>query len=121
MIPNPWILLAIVLLWGASLGGMYLKAHSDGVNECQAADARDVHVAETATKAATDAAAAAISKIEVKNTTIHQKVQHDVIEKAVYRECRHDAGSLRNLNEALTGAAEPAGGGVVPAADAARR
>lgn len=44
-----------------------------------------------------------IAKIEVQNTTIRQEVQTHVIEKPVYRDCRHDPDALRLLNHAITG------------------
>lgn len=60
---------------------------------------------EIAAQAASDAltkAAKEIAKIEVKNVTIKQEIQTRIIEKPVYRECKHDDGVLRLLNETLT-------------------
>lgn len=115
---NPYALLGIVLAVGAMTGGAYWQGRNDGENKIVAQQAREDAIAATATAAATDAAASAISKIKVQHRTITQEVQRDVIEKPVYRDpgCKHDADSLRSINAALTGAARPeaAGSGVVP-------
>lgn len=44
-----------------------------------------------------------LAKIEIRNTTIRQEVQTRVIEKPIYRECKHDTDTFRVLNHALTG------------------
>jgi hypothetical protein len=52
---------------------------------------------------ALEAVAIELSKIEVNNVTIRQKLETKVIDNVVYRECKHDADGLRVLNEAITG------------------
>jgi hypothetical protein len=64
--------------------------------------------------------ARSIARIEIKNTTIQGRVQTIVRENIVYRDCRHAPGGLRDVNEALTGRAEPAGDGKLPGAQPAR-
>lgn len=61
--------------------------------------------------------AEAIAKRDVKHTTITQKVIRETVEKPVYRDCVHDAGSLRDINAALSVSADP---GELPASDASR-
>lgn len=63
------------------------------------------------------AAAEAIAKRDVKHTTITQKVIRETVEKPVYRDCVHDADSMRDINAALSVSADP---GELPASDAAR-
>ena len=41
------------------------------------------------------------------NTTITQKVIRETVEKPVYRDCVHDAASLRDINAALSVSADP--------------
>lgn len=56
-----------------------------------------------------------LAKIDVKQVTIRQKVQTNVIEKTVYRECRHDPDTYRLLNDAITGkSTDAAGSGRMP-------
>lgn len=51
---------------------------------------------------ALDKVATELAKLDVKHQTIYQKVQTNVIEKPIYRECKHDPDTLRLLNDALT-------------------
>ena len=73
--------------------------------------------AKDATDKALAAAAEAIATRDVKHTTITQKVIRETVEKPVYRDCVHDAASLRDINAALSVSADP---GELPASDAAR-
>jgi len=61
------------------------------------------NIEERATKAANAATASAIAAIEIKNTTIYQKVQRDVKENTIYRSasCVHSANVMRNINAAF--------------------
>lgn len=88
-------------------------------HEVAARTREDQHVAK-AVEAANGAAAEAISKIKVVNTKIMNEVQREIIEKTVYRECRHSPVGLRLVNDALAGGGTvPVGGGKLPAADPA--
>lgn len=106
---------ALVAVLSAGYGGFRL-----GVDHEVAARTReDQHVAK-AVEAANDAAALAISKIRVRHSQITNEVQREIIEKTVYRDCRHSPDGLRLVNQALSGGgAIPAGGGKLPAADPA--
>ena len=79
-------------------------------------DAVKVATQEATDKALT-AAAQAIATRDVKHTTITQKVIRETVEKPVYRDCLHDADSLRDINAALSVSADR---GELPASDAAR-
>lgn len=118
---NPYLLLAGVLAFAAATGAAYFQGRSDGRDKCVAESVRDEQVAQIASAAAADAAASAISAIKVRNTTINQEVQREIVETVRYRECVHPDGVMRNINEALTGSPGPAASGVVPAADATER
>jgi len=63
------------------------------------------------------AAAEAIAAREVKHATITQRVIRETVEKPVYRDCVHDADSLRDINAALSQSADA---GDVPASGASR-
>jgi len=118
---NPYFILAAAIAFAAATGGAYMQGRSDGRDKCVAESVRDEQVAQIASAAAADAAASAISAIKVRNTTINQEVQREIVETVRYRECVHPDGVVRNINEALTGTAEPAASGVLPAADATER
>lgn len=113
---NPWLLLGGGLLWLASLWA----AFDFGRDVEQGTQALAERTAAAATKAATDATAEAISKIEVQRVEITQPVVREVRTNTVYAECRHTPDGVRGLNAALTGRAEPAGRGVMPAASTPR-
>lgn len=61
--------------------------------------------------------AKAIATRDVKHMTITQKVIRETVEKPVYRDCVHDADSMRDINAALSVSADP---GELPASDAAK-
>jgi len=120
---NPYTSLAGFLLWGASIGATGWWFYGAGQDHCKAVEARDEEVARIATEAATSAAASAIAKIEVKNTTIRQTLEKEVHEKTVFRDCRSGPDAVRMLNSSPAIAAsgpEPVGGGQLPASGAAR-
>jgi hypothetical protein len=114
---TPWLLLGSVV--GAAVAGW--GGYELGRDAELADQARQDRAVAQGAAAAASAAAAAISKIGVQHVTIRQRAETVVREVPVYRECRHDARVLRDINEARTGRAEPAGDGVVPAAGAADR
>lgn len=120
MIPIPlWILLAAVIAWGASAGGAYVYGRSDGRELEQATQLREADIEQRATNAASRAAAAAIANIEVKHVTVKQRVETEIRDRPVYRDCQHPDSVLRDINEALTGQPEPTGDRELPAAGAA--
>lgn len=55
---------------------------------------------------AQEGAAKEIAKIEVKNVTIKQKLEREIHEKPVYRDCKHTPDGLRLINDALTGSGD---------------
>jgi len=73
--------------------------------------------AHTEREAALSTIAESIQKIDVKQQTIRERVIRETVEKPVYRDCRHEPDSLRDINAALS---VPAGASDVPASDAAR-
>lgn len=119
---NPWLLLAIVIGWGASVAAAGWAAYGAGQDKCIAEQARDAIVAQIAADAAGEATAKAISKIEVRNVTIQQKLQREVIERQVFRDCRSGDDARLLFNSAIPAAADkPAAAAVeLPASNPAR-
>lgn len=69
------------------------------VNSWKYAAEREV-AAETFTEAM-EQAAKELARIEVKNVTIKQELQTKVIERTVYRDCKHEPDSMLLINKAL--------------------
>jgi len=101
---NPWLLLGALLAILASFGGGYVKGRSDANSNCS--EARTLIL--EASQKAQEAAAREIAKIEIRHTTIRQKVQREITERPVYRNCNHGPDGLRLVNQALTGRADGA-------------
>lgn len=110
---NPYVLLAVFL----ALAGTHWYAYHSGAAHERGAAAEQAQLIEKAGDRAALAAAEAIAKIEVKNVTIRQRVEREIHEKTVYRDCRHSPDGLRAINAALTGS-EPADGGELSGAGA---
>lgn len=110
------------LLWAASIAGSYFYGVEVGDDGATARQAREADVRRETRELAQQGAAAAISEIEVKHVTIRQRVEREIREHPVYRDCRHTPGGLRGVNAALTGDdSEPPGGGQLSAASAPGR
>lgn len=120
---SPYIMLGGVLAAIVAIGGAYLQGRSDGLDKCEAAQARDERVALIASTAAAASAAEAISKIGVKHETIRQTLEREVIEKPVYRDCHSGMAAVRVFNSAIESATAASGAdpGQLPASDAAAR
>lgn len=116
---NPYFILAALLAAGVLTGGAYYQGRQDGADGELATQKREEDVARIASDASAKAAAAAIARVKVANTTIMNEVQHEISERVVYRECLHSPDQLRRLNAALAGRPESAGTGVLPRAGAA--
>lgn len=105
---NPYLLLAAVVFWAASTGGAFIYGQGVG-RDGEIAKHVAIDQAVLATRqAAQQGAADAIAKIKVTNTTIQGKTQTIIRENTVYRDCANTDDGVRNINEALSGAGEPA-------------
>lgn len=104
----PWLILAVTLLVGAAGAGGYWQGSKHKADEIAAQQAREAALVEKASQASQQAAAEAISRIEVKNVTIRQKAETITREVPVYGDCRHDPRTLGLLNDALASGAAPA-------------
>lgn len=118
---NPYVLLAIVLAWGASVGGAFFYGRNTGIDHAVAEQATDAQLIEDAAAAAQTAAAEEIAKIKVVNQVNKQVLEREIVEKLVYRECRNSTDGVRAINAALENRPLPAGGGELPEADRADR
>ncbi len=116
---NPWIILAVALLVGASGAGGYYKGGKHKEASMVAQQAREAVVAQEAQDKALAAAAERVVQLDVKNKTIHAKTEVIVREVPVYGACRNTPDGLRNINEALTGQEQPPTDGELSAADPA--
>lgn len=112
---NPYAIIAALVFWGASLAGTGWWFYGSGQDSEKAKQADIDKAIQQTRDAAQEAAAEAIAKIEIKQQTIVQKVQHEVQTKPVYRDCVVPADGVRLLNNAISGKAQdgPASGGAV--------
>lgn len=100
---NPWILLAVVLLWGASVSSAGWFGYGAGRDSEIANRVENEEIARVAREAAQQGAADEIAKIKPVHTTIRQTLHRELQTSVVYRDCRHTPDGLRALNQALTG------------------
>lgn len=114
---NPYVLLAIVLAWGGSVGGAFFYGRNTGIDHAVAEQATDAKLIEQAADAAQRAAAEEIAKIKVVNQVNRQVLEREIVEKLVYRECRNSTDGVLAINAALENRPIAAGGGELPKAD----
>ncbi|GGX98982.1 hypothetical protein GJV26_15950 [Massilia dura] len=112
------LMAAVVLCVAGTVCGFWYGTNVGRDGEIAKQAAVDKATADTR-KLAMEGAADAISKIVVRNTTVQGRVETIVRDNPVYRDCSHPADVVRNINEALTGRAGPAGNRGVPGADPA--
>jgi len=112
---NPYLILAVVVGWGASVGGAFFYGQGVGKDSEIAGQAKINKAVLETREAAQQGAADAIAKLKPVNRTIVQRTEREVRENVRYSECVNTDGQLRNINAAIAGRApEPAPGGVVP-------
>jgi len=115
MIAYVGVALGAVLAIGGAFG-YGVKVGADGELATQA---RVEDVRKAAEESAQLAAAAAIAKIKVHNTTVKGEVQREIQTNTVYRDCRLPADGVRLINQALSGPG--ADNGKLPAAEPVSR
>ena len=109
-------LIALVATLIASAGSGY--AGWTFSRDYHAAKAVEIQkIIEDTARASREAAATAISGIEVKNVRITQKLETEIREKPVYRDCVADDGVFALTNEAITGQESGDPGVPAPGAD----
>lgn len=111
---SPYAIVVACALWAASIVGTGYFAYGAGQDDARAKQSEIDSAVQQTREAAQQGAAEAISAIEIKHTTIRQRVEREIREKPVYRDCQHEPAVLRDINEALTGITEPAGSGELP-------
>lgn len=107
---TPYIVIAALLACiGAFYGGTQVGANGEIAKQKKQDD-----IVAAVVVAAQTGAAAAIAARQPINRTIVQKATREVQTNTVYADCRNTAGQLRNINQALLGAAQPAGDSQLP-------
>lgn len=104
-----------VIAWALTVLGGIVWAYGAGQDSIIARQALEDRAALVIQETAASAAATAMARLQVHHTTITQEVRREIVERPVYRDCRHSADQLRRLNDAI--AADPigpAGGGSLP-------
>lgn len=104
--------------WAAfllALAGCYAWGRHDGSALEAASQIRETVIAERAIAAAQEGAAKEIAKLEIKHVTLQQRIERETREVPVYRDCRHSADGLQQLNAVLENGTIPPGRGQLPA------
>lgn len=101
---NPYILLAVVIAWGATLGGAGWIAYGAGRDAEIADRVSDEDLARKVAEAAQQGAADEIAKLKPQHTTIVRNLEKEVRTVTDYSKCRHSADGMRAITEAFTGA-----------------
>lgn len=111
---NPWVIvMAIGALLLVGAGSFKYGAHTKE-NQMLADQKRADDIRRETVDAAREGAAAAIAAIDIKRVTIQQRVETEVREKLVYRDCVNTDVGMQLINEAITGQAQPAHHGELP-------
>lgn len=116
----PWLLLVGSICTALAGFGGYAGGRADGVELERGRHATEAQLVAKVAEQAALGTAAEIARIQVTQTTIRQRVETEIREKPVYRDCVHDQRVFDALNAALVGA-ESVGGGELPSADPAAR
>lgn len=114
---NPYSLLAIAGAWAVSVAGASYWAYGAGQDKEIAAQARESKASVQAAEIAARVSAEAIARIEIKNVTVRQALEREVVTRDVYRDCRTGNTALQLLNSTpgiATTATQPVGGGKLP-------
>lgn len=115
------ILVAIAIALGAIVGAFAYGVHV-GKDAETATQARIDKAVQDTREAANQAAADAIAKIKITNTTIRGEVQREIQTNTIYRDCKLPADGLRIANDALAGKQAIApGSGKLPRTDTTGR
>lgn len=114
--PNPWIILAALLVVSGLCGTSYHYGAVHKENAIVAAQKRDDDLEKRVTDAALKGAAEAIANIKVRNVTNNQILQKEIQHVTDYANCHNSPDGLRALNDALTNGEQPVSGGGVPEA-----
>lgn len=98
-----------------AIGTAYYAGHQAGVNS-QISDQKSIDDAIGDIRAAaSEGAASAISSIEFKQITIHNKLEREIRTNTVYTDCKHTPDGLQLINEALSnGANKPVSDSKLP-------
>ena len=111
---SPILLIGGLLMWVSSVGFGVWYGMDLGQDKEYAKRAREDAIVQKVSDAAQIAAATAIAANKPINQTIVQRATREVQTNTVYRDCRNTVNGLRDINQALTGADQPASDSQLP-------
>jgi uncharacterized protein HemX len=116
MLPNPWIIVGVLVAVLGAGGSGYMKGRLDQKNAAVAKTEKQRTLQETIERGIAEG----VAQIKVENTTIRQKLETVVRENHHYIDCKLDPTAFGLLNDVLTGTKSVRPGDrVMPEADAA--
>lgn len=116
---NLYAILAGVVAVLLAIGGAGYQGYRMGKDSVIARQARDDAVRMETLQLAQQGAAEAIAEIQVRNVTVRQTLDREIIHVPDYSRCHHSDGGLRSVNAALANQNQPAGDIELPATDPA--
>lgn len=116
-------LLAGVVVLVATAGGSFFYGTKVGEDHVLASEKRINEAIDKTRETAQQGAAAEIAKLRPKNVYITRRLETEVREKPVFRDCRSGPDSVRIFNESIAAqpGADASGRGLVPSSGAAAR
>ena len=119
LLPNPWVIVAGVVVLGVATGTAYIKGGNDRENAMIAQDAKDEKLAQRMGDKMLSVAATAIAQIPVKNVYNKQVLEKEITRVPDYTACHASPDGMRAVNDALSNHREPADRSVVPGSSSA--
>lgn len=113
---NPWLLLAGLV----AATGVYLKGREDGKAVIIASQAKALAAQQAMVAAELRSIGTNLAQLKPINRTIIQKVEREVIEKPVFRDCHSGPDVVQQYNAIVDGTSNADGTGELPKTDAPR-
>lgn len=121
LLPNPYVIIALIVFWGVSVSAVGWKSYSMGAESERLDRLEDQELVEKVMDEAEKGAAKAIAKLRVRYLPSRASLEKHVRENSVYNDCRHTPGVVQQLNEALDGRPKPVGPGALHPANPPKR
>ena len=117
---NPWLILGLVVALGIAIGSAYYRGREDGKAVIIASQARALSEQQAIVAAELREIGTNLAALKPVNRTIIQKVEREIIEKPVFRDCRSGDLSVQQFNAIVEGSPDSTRDGELPKTDPAK-